>query len=198
MTATLTARTATTFTTREAWLTAAVEALAIRVFEDIKVPVVRVSVGWPGGRGSKAGVIGQCWATACAEDGVSQLFISPVMGEAVDVLAVLVHEMVHAVDDCQSGHRGNFAKIAKSLGLEGKMTATTAGFDLTVTLTEIAAEIGDYPHAVLTPGAGKKTQGTRMIKLVCQDDGYTLRTTAKWIAVGLPTCPCGEEMEVVA
>jgi hypothetical protein len=33
-----------------------------------------------------------------------------------------------------------------------------------------------------------------MLRLECPACGYTCRTTAKWIEVGLPTCPCGEEM----
>jgi hypothetical protein len=29
--------------------------------------------------------------------------------------------------------------------------------------------------------SGPKPQGTRMLKLVCPEDGYTVRTTAKWL-----------------
>jgi len=35
-----------------------------------------------------------------------------------------------------------------------------------------------------------------MLKVSCPADGYTVRTTAKWIAVGFPTCPCGTEMTI--
>lgn len=55
--------------TRENWLNRAVEALRVHVFtpQGEHVPPVRVSVGWPkGGRGNKT--IGQCWASAAAED----------------------------------------------------------------------------------------------------------------------------------
>jgi hypothetical protein len=31
-----------------------------------------------------------------------------------------------------------------------------------------------------------------MIKLICGSCGYTIRTSAKWIEVGLPVCCCGE------
>src|SRR5690606_38637603 len=94
---------------------------------------VKVSVGWPGGPGRKNCVIGQCWAPAAAADGVSHVFISPVLDDAVRVLDVLAHELVHAInfaegDNC--GHRGRFAKIAKGIGLTGKMTATVAGEEL--------------------------------------------------------------------
>jgi len=34
-----------------------------------------------------------------------------------------------------------------------------------------------------------------MIKVVCPEDGYIVRTTAKWLEVGMPSCPCGTQME---
>jgi hypothetical protein len=33
-----------------------------------------------------------------------------------------------------------------------------------------------------------------MIKLVCPETGYTVRTTKKWLALGVPTSPAGCEM----
>ena len=184
--------------TREAWLLEAANALR-PLFEAVgeEVPALRVSVGWPGGRGKKGNVIGQCWSKASSTDEVAALFISPVMVDPIEILAVLMHEIVHAVDDCQSGHRGRFAKVAKALGLVGKMTSTTAGDDLKVTLAAIAEDLGEFPHAAMTgggTGSGPKKQGTRMLKVECPADGYVVRTTAKWLEVGLPTCPCGEEM----
>lgn len=183
--------------TREAWLLDAAAALR-PIFEEVgeTVPALRVSVGWPGGRGKKGNVIGQCWATSAAADGVAQLFISPVLDDAARILDVLAHEIIHAIDDCEHGHRGRFAKVAKAIGLEGKMTATVAGEALKERLAGIAEDLGPFPHAVLGGGSssGPKKQGTRMLKVECPEDGYTLRTTAKWLAMGVPTCPCGTEM----
>jgi hypothetical protein len=195
----------TIYTTREEWLTVAVDALS-EVFKaiDVKLPAVRVSVGWPGGRGNKNAVIGQCWASAAAADKVAQLFVSPRLDDAVQVLAVLTHELVHAVDDCKSGHKGAFTKIAKGVGLTGKMTATVASEELASKLGLIASALGDYPHAALTDigGAeGPKKQGTRMLKVECAEgSGYTVRMTRTWIdSVGCPVCPChGVTMEEAA
>lgn len=197
-------------TTREAWLVAAVEALAPLFAEKAgkRLPKVRVSVGWPGGRGRKNSVIGQCWATGAAEDKVAQIFVSPVLNDVPKVLATLVHELVHAVDDCQSGHKGEFVKVAKAVGLTGKWTATVAGEELAETLDALHSKtLGKYPHAALAnvDGAdGPKKQGTRMLKVVCaeaSEDPYLVRMTRKWLdAYGAPSCPChGEPMiEVVA
>jgi len=197
MTATATAE--LRFSTREEWLVAAVEALR-PLFAEVgeEIPAVRVSVGWPGGRGRKNSVIGQAWAKEAAADGVAQVFISPVLDDASRVLDVLAHEIVHVVDENKSGHKGRFARIAKGIGLEGKMTATVAGEALKARLDEIAADLGAYPHAALASmdGAdGPKKQTTRMLKVECANgSGYIVRTTRKWLdEVGFPLCPCHRE-----
>lgn len=193
------------FQTREEWLVAAVEALA-PIFAAVEetLPEVRVSVGWPGGNGRKNSVIGQCWSTKVAADSVSQLFISPVLEDAVRVLDVLAHELIHAIDDCQSGHKGRFAKIAKAIGLTGKMTATVAGDDLKEELVKIADALGEYPHAALVnPGQGAdgpKKQTTRMMKVECAEgSGYKARMTRQWLEeYGAPFCPCHNEQMIQA
>lgn len=177
--------------TREGWLLAAVEALAPLFAEvGITLPTVRVSVGWPGGAGKKDNVIGQCWSRAAAEDGVSNLFISPALGDAQTVLATLVHELIHAVDDCQSGHKGAFRKYALALGLAGKMTATVPGPALAGCLDALALDLGVYPHGRMVT-AGGKGKG-RMLKIACDDCGFIAYTTRKWIdTYGDFPCPCG-------
>lgn len=189
---------------REAWLGQAVRAMTEWFAQEgEEVPDIRVSVGWPGGRGPKATVRGQCWPTTSAEDGVCQIFISPVQADTVTTLAVLLHEMVHAVDDCSDGHRGNFIRVAKAIGFTPKWTCSdNRTLNLTDQLEELAERLGDFPSASIVTGSRAadtpKKQGTRMIKVVCPADGYTLRTTQKWLDVGVPTCPCGTEMEVPA
>jgi predicted transcriptional regulator len=194
----------TRFLTREEWLLAAIDALA-PIFAEVgeTLPDTRVSVGWPGGRGKKNAVIGQCWSKAASSDAVASLFISPVLDDASRVLDVLAHELVHAIDDCASGHKGRFAKIAKGIGLVGPMTATTAGEDLKARLDDIAADLGEYPHAAMVnPAAaqGEPKQGTRMLKVECSEgSGYIVRMTRKWLdEYGTPSCPCHEERMIEA
>lgn len=193
------------FDTREAWLSAAVTRLKQRVFpSEIEIPVVRVSVGWPSTGGLKKNpTIGQCWKHSVSTDKIPQIFISPTLGEStIVVLATLVHELIHAWDDCESGHKGAFARVARRVGLEGKLTAThvSEGSDLWNTLDAIAESLGAIPHGALVVEAMQQQrpkQSTRMLKLVAPGCcGYTARTTAKWInEVGLPSCPHGVEME---
>lgn len=186
--------------TREQWLEQATRKLQRSVFgpADITLPEVRVSVGWPskGGRAKKQTVIGQCWATKATKDDVAQLFISPTQDSGLRVLDVLAHELVHAVDDCENGHKGPFVDMIRRIGLEGKPTATTAGPELKATLERILEQLGEFPHAAIDPTQGERKQGTRMLKVQCYDSDYIVRMTQKWIdTVGLPLCPChGEEM----
>lgn len=187
--------------TREQWLEAAVVELA-PLFKEVGVelPKVRVSVGWPskGGTAKKGKVIGQCFKGSVAKDGVPQIFISPMLGQ--EAIGVLVHELIHAWDDCQSGHQGEFARIARALGLVGKLTVTTLGDELAEKLKAVLQTLGEYPHSeLLFEEMDKqiKKQTTRMIKLQAVDCcDYTVRTTQKWIDEGLPKCPHGETMEV--
>lgn len=180
--------------TREAWLTAAVKALTpVLEATGASVPPVRVSVGFPGGRGRKNAVIGQCWAAEAASDGIAQVFVSPTIVDGVQVLSTLLHELIHAVDGNRSGHRGAFAQIAREVGLQAPMTATTPGEALSARLTAVADGLGMFPHAALRTGVSgaHKPQGTRMLKIECPGCGYTVRTTQKWLDQGLPFCICG-------
>jgi hypothetical protein len=205
--------------TREAWLHAAIDVLRPR-FVDIEMPLpdkIYISVGFGyGAKRESAKVLGQCWARSASDDGVNHIFISPEVNDTVRVLDILIHELIHAADDCRNGHKGPFARAAKAVGLQGRMTTTTAGVVLAAEMTAIAASLGEYAHAALhtaptlTPAApgepepespsttpthsGPGTQTTRLIKVECACCGYTVRTTAKWLALGNPRCPEGDEM----
>jgi len=189
---------------REAWLQAAVGALVpLFVAADLEVPPVRISVGFPGGRGRKDSVIGQCWSSSASADKVHQIFIHPVLDDVEQILGVIMHELVHAIDDCESGHKGPFVKMIRALGLAGKPTATIVGEELSEELGPIIESLGEYPHAILAtmgPGGadGPKKQGTRMLKVQCAEaegaEAYVVRMTRKWLELyGPPVCPCHDE-----
>ena len=203
--------------TREAWLMEATEQIGEVLAEiagpEVETPRVRVSVGFPGGR-STANVIGQCWHKDAAADGHAHIFIHPALDDAPRVLDVLAHELVHAFDENQSGHKGRFAQWAKALGLTGRMTATVASDDLADSLRALVRDrLGAYPHGALGggrivsgkpgepgdpkgpegPGGGPShpKQGTRMLKAECpcdEADPYILRLTRKQADRGMPDC----------
>lgn len=187
-------------TTREEWLNKAAERLNEMIGEKTDLTPsksVLVSTGWPRrDRGGK--VIGQCFKKTPG-GGKHHIFITPTLSTATDVLPVLLHELVHAADDCQHQHKGPFVKAIRALGLEGKPTATVPGKDLKAELRTLAGELGKYPHTRLSVVGEEKPQTTRMLKVECPDCGCVIRMTRKWLdEVGTPTCRCGGVMEEAA
>lgn len=182
--------------TREGWLTAAVDELREH-FRSLKLVVpakVRAACGWPFTRGFAA----ECWSAKCSGDGSIEIFVSPMLACPVDytvphqgILSLLVHELVHAVVGISQGHQTKFKRVAQIIGLEGKLSATYAGLDLTVVLEEIAEDLGPYPHTPLVPLAKPKKKSTcRMLKVQCPGCGYIARVSRMWLdEAGPPLCP---------
>jgi len=160
------------------------------------------SFAYRGGRS----VIGQCFPGSMAADGVPQIKISPVIDDPVEVLAVLVHELIHACRP-DARHGAVFREIALGVGLTGPMRSTTAGPALIRRLGAIASALGPYPHAAIDLDKGSRTvdeprvadepppQIGRLIKVACPECGYPARVTRVWLArLGPPICPCGPAM----
>lgn len=158
---------------REQWLLQATKELG-HIFTkcaSVEVPHdVNVSTGFPSAKGvsQKHKTIGQCWSRKASDNNVNEIFINPCLADSIEVLAVLTHELVHAIDDCENGHKTPFKRIALDVGLEGKMTATVASDDLKIKLQKIVDKLGVFPHKSLNPSIGRKKQGTRLIKVGCE------------------------------
>lgn len=175
------------FTERETYLAAAAVALQHEIFPlanicatDWSQRKYRVACGFPiGYRGSRTGkvTLGQAFDPSISADGTFEVFINPILDKPVDVIAVLLHELAHVYAGIQCGHRGEFARICRAVGLVGPMTATVPGDELRGKLQRIVHDLGVYPHAKVDPNARKK-QGTRLLKLQCSDCGWTARVSA--------------------
>lgn len=184
---TLTSDTTPTSTdTREQWLTNAahliLDELVLPADHELEKPDFRVSVGFPAGSraGSKHKAIGQCFPRSMSADAHNEIFIHPELGgiESLRILDILTHELIHAVDDCQSGHKGRFATLAKACGLEGKMTATTASAGLEEYLQTIIDSLGEIPHQSIDYSNVKK-QPVRNLKVFCNSCDFSFRTSQK-------------------
>lgn len=195
-----------THTHREAWLHEVTRAAFDGWFKSQGYPLptdLRLTCGFPSRKAlltsSGRQRIGECWSPESSEDGTTEVMISPVVSDPMKVAGILAHELIHAAVGNEHGHKGPFRKLAKAMGLEGKMTATTEGEAFKQRLAPILADIGPYPHAKLNAMArnsGPKKQGTRLIKCECSNCGYTARTTRKWLdEVGPPHCPEHGPME---
>lgn len=147
--------------TREKWLFEAALELEKMFLIPAGAPLplkLSVSAGWA--RGSRK-AIGQCFSPLAAVDGeTTHVFVCPRLGaDVVEVLATLLHELVHAAVGVKEKHAGRFKTVARAVGLEGKLTATYAkeGTELHRKLLEISSRLGDYPHVPLrsTGGGGE-------------------------------------------
>lgn len=178
-----------THANREQWLMSAVVHIA-PIFESrgYVVPQVKVSVGFPS-TGGKGRHLGQCWSSKSAEDHINQIFIAPHLKTPLDFLDTLVHELVHAVDNCESGHGEGFKKIALDVGLKGPMRSAGASEHLKQDLIRIAERLGTFPHGRLSlpiPTAQKvpKRPGAK-----CAKCGYEVVMLKKHLDLGPPICP---------
>ena len=162
-----------------------------------ELPAVFISTGFPSKRATakRNKCIGECWHGEGQKDGKGHLFISPVL-DGPGALETLVHEHVHAFLPAGVGHGPAFKRAMGKLGLVGKPSATNAGKALKAMLAKIEEKLGGYPHDKLNLNAGKKRQTTRLLKVLCEDCGYTVRVTRTWIdKLGCPICPgCNEAM----
>lgn len=172
------------FTERESWLSSASVLIQQDVFEmggiSPLTPRYRVACGFPiGYRGSRSGkvVLGQAFDPAVSADGTHEIFVNPLLDRPADVLGVLVHELLHVHAGIQCGHRGEFARAARAVGLVGPLTATVPGDQLASVLSGIADVLGDYPHAKIDPSLRKK-QSTRLLKLWCSHCDWVARVSA--------------------
>lgn len=177
---------------RETWLNRATHALR-PTFRKLALPLhrdVRVSVGFPLGGFEK--IAGQCFRREVSKDRHNEIFVSPLIDDAREALAVLVHELLHAADNCASGHDRTFTRRARALGLQGKPTETTGGALFKQLHGALLRTLGRYPHASLRPSKVKR-QGTRLLKVSCPKCGYTCRVTRTWLdGAGAPICPTDE------
>lgn len=189
------------FTTREEWLHVAKNELKTLLWnKGIALPdAVRVACGFPRWSRGASHAIGQCWPHRASGDGSSEIFVSPSLDDPIKVSEVLVHELIHAADDCRNGHRGPFRRMAIAVGLQGPMRATHAGPELRERLNAISVQLGPYPHARLDATQNPAKQGTRLVKVVCNrpSHSYSLWTTRMWLDDGTPTCPCGATMSEI-
>jgi len=180
---------------RHAWLEAATHALRDRfAAAGFTVPdAVRVSIGIPKGSHGRTKTIGQCWGAEASSDKHYEVFISPELSSSVRILGVLAHELAHATVGTAAGHKGPFKRCAEAIGLAGPMTSTTETAAFTTWADVLVdASLGPYPAGSLDLGSRKK-QTTRLLKCECEECGYTVRITRKWLeSVGAPLCPADE------
>lgn len=191
----------TAHTTREGWLMDVAALLDEEFFKGRGYDMPkswRVSCGFPKSTNGRA--IGQCWDKTASADETYEMFICPTLGEAIEVAATLLHEMIHAAVGIEEGHKGMFRKLAKEFGLAGKMTATYAeeGSDLHKQLEVFCGRVGKYPHAAMSKKRkpAKPNPWVRYVSI--NEETFKVVVNEKRVEeFGAPRDPWGDEMEPV-
>lgn len=188
---------------REAWLASFVSIMRPRLsaLGFILPDDVRVSIGWPskGGTSRSRRRLYDLWPAETSRDHATELFISPLLHEPIDILTTTVAGL--GVACVGVNDKEGFKRYMKTIGLSGKPAEPVCGDELRFFLEKKLEELGEFPGAAIDPeallkDAVEKKPGSRMLKVECKapECGYTLRTTKQWVLRGLPTCCCGSEM----
>lgn len=163
-------------------------------------------------RGKREHTLGWFWAKRWKDgkkDAVHEINLSAETLSREDVGETLIHELAHAenetnnIKDVSNGvHNKKFKVQAEALGLKVLDRDKRVGYGFTELdtpardfLKKIKFNSLMFKLARLTPTARTKA-GTRMLKCECPKCGYVVRTTQKWVDIGLPQCPDGDEMEL--
>lgn len=182
--------------TREEWLKRAVRTLRplLRKADITMRSRWQVSVSLASTR--KA--IGQCWYEGASASGqTANILICPTLGDPVDVLDVLLHEMIHAALPYGVHHGPKFVRACKAIGMtKNKPTSASASPELRAVLARVAAFLGPFPHDAMVVKAGKKgTKGGYWPFFESPvDPRYRVQISEKALnEYGPPRCPISGE-----
>ena len=115
-------------------------------WDNILVPPLDIRVEDPTGKGVAKVYTAECYPMG--DDGKCRILMSPRIREARYAVAVLGHEMIHAADDCISGHGRGFQKIAKAVGYGKGRLSLPHALKAQNRITDILHILGEeYPTA---------------------------------------------------
>ncbi|MCG8450025.1 MAG: hypothetical protein MI725_10670 [Pirellulales bacterium] len=160
-------------------------------FDDLgfPLPAFEVRSGFPS-VGMRSPNISESWTQ---DDGASYVvFIRPDRSEAFDVAAALAFQLCHIAVGKRDSHGHLFRHLAISIGLRGTKTESPPGVLFKEIVTPVLEQAGDLPSPEITPtDKDKRTRQTaRLLKVACQECGYVVRVSRKWLeGVGPPHCP---------
>lgn len=149
--------------TRETWLMEAAFSVLVPMFESagVVVPPFKVSCGWTGA-GIEGCTLGVCYPPESSSAGTTEIFISPTLDNALDVVCVLAHELVHATVGTAHDHDADhFGLLCTRLGItqagrDGRGVFPGQAYPSETLRKWLAIELAakhstPYPHASLIP-----------------------------------------------
>jgi len=180
--------------TREEWCLRVIDAVTPILAEyDIEMQgdrEIRISIAKVKGNEG-----GYCVNSSASHDGrVNHIVISTRLEKPEHIVHTIVHEMMHAYDDCNSGHRGRWKRWANILQMQ------TKGWDSSPMLLDIIGrvlmKVGIPVEHRSTKTRAPKQRETSQIRYVCQVCAGFARVPRKAAIEGfLLFCGrCDEEM----
>lgn len=185
---------------REAWLTRMARLMENELFKGYNLRPYKITCGWPCQRGlsRRQRVVGECHSHVSSAAGNHEIFISPVLADSAEVAGTLCHEMAHIAAGIPAGHKGEFVKVCKKVGLtKGKPTTAMPGEKLEKVIQGYMSQLKvAYPHDALIPIAKTIIKPKKDTTLICPDCNCRVRISFKWLdAAGMPVCGCGKPFE---
>src|SRR5262245_10327851 len=178
--------------TRDAWLTTFIE-MARPIFSSTGKqipPNVRAAICPP--HRNKQRYVGLCWSDKVSEDNGREIWITAGETDPAEVAGILVHELCHAALPHKVKHGKAFRILATTLGLEGKMTATTEGEAFKLRWGPILDRLGPLPAARFTAGyaVDVRVQKTpKMTNMACPECGFVAKVRLDQMHIGRLVCP---------
>lgn len=135
----------------EAWLDHAVELMRPYFAErGYEIPRVRVLPGFSTNGyhpERRVHTLASCHPRSWSKDGINEIYISPLTVHPVEVLSILAHELIHAINDCQDGHGPVFQEMSRSLHLPSNRRVDISNRKLAIRrFREMAQELGPFPR----------------------------------------------------
>lgn len=160
----------------------------------LPTPPVKYSVSYAPNTRAGSKRMGCCSIRAVSGGGYNEIFISPELdgSQSLEIMATVVHELIHAYLDCEDGHKGRFKKIAIKAGLDGPMPSTTASAPLLAILEGYLDVLGPIPHDAMNYKLRKAPKASGVNHTIeCSDNAcdFKFRTSQKQIdAMTSTTC----------
>jgi len=188
---------------REQWLDEAKELLLLDVIAPIHTPrpslKIRMAIVNLSSSREVTALEGRCLPSSASAEGINEIYIAAHLTDSLRILSVLLHEIIHAIDDNKSHHRGAFKTIAKACGLITPFTCATPSTWLNDKLQSYVDLLGPCPHARVDLSHIKR-QKNRAPKVWCTSCSFFFNTSKLQIffcedQTGCITCPaCGHSM----
>lgn len=133
---------------RQAWLMKAVDILKHDFWQiGETIPEVKVNDEWPSDYSPSEDTLGHyrtIWEPDVGDTNI-EITVHPDITNALDVLSILVHELVHAAVGATCAHGGEFLRVAAAIGLDDGGPTALAEEVLLLRLCEIVEILGSYP-----------------------------------------------------